>query len=344
MTHTTAKLIRCAAVMAAACAWTACVTPRTYFAVTGPANAGPTVAQRYGATTVDVDLARGTDAEALMVPTFRDDLTHRLEQMLPAATAAPAAPPTHLLIRPLRGRTYEVTFTTKVADVVVDTTRTTPDLSESTTETVAALCAAAAGVGYPAGLCSMFSVVFLPSAFVGVGLLALSVCAIAVPTAMIGAWYGVRGVAEANATARAASFMGELLDEHVQKIRRADAQSAGHFSAPASADAAPESDKSLAQVREWFVGISDPPKGPLTVEEVRALVAAGTAAADTLVWKKGMEWTPLGKVPALKPPATPPPLPKPKAPPPLPAPAGAPPPLPGATPAQEEPRKVIGTP
>ena len=54
------------------------------------------------------------------------------------------------------------------------------------------------------------------------------------------------------------------------------------------------------QSGEWRIAVKGEQRGPFTVDQLRAMVAEGRLAADTLVWRPGMaNWTPLGSVPEL---------------------------------------------
>lgn len=54
----------------------------------------------------------------------------------------------------------------------------------------------------------------------------------------------------------------------------------------------------------WYVGQGGERKGPFTSEEVAALVIRGEVAPADLAWREGMaEWSPVGQIPELQPPA-----------------------------------------
>jgi membrane protease subunit (stomatin/prohibitin family) len=79
--------------------------------------------------------------------------------------------------------------------------------------------------------------------------------------------------------------------------------------APAPAQAPVVTPPPMPGTTQWYLGVNGQQVGPLNPTEVASRVAAGTATADTLVWKAGMaEWTRLGDVPELAG-AAPPPLP-----------------------------------
>jgi hypothetical protein len=89
--------------------------------------------------------------------------------------------------------------------------------------------------------------------------------------------------------------------------------------APASAPAesagpstpAPPGPPPLPGSTQWYLGVDGKQVGPLAPPEIRSLITAGTASADTLVWRVGMAtWTRLADVPELQDlGSTPPPLP-----------------------------------
>lgn len=48
----------------------------------------------------------------------------------------------------------------------------------------------------------------------------------------------------------------------------------------------------------WYYGSHGEQSGPVPGDEIRAMIAAGSIGAGTLVWREGMEqWLPLGQVP-----------------------------------------------
>jgi uncharacterized membrane protein len=50
---------------------------------------------------------------------------------------------------------------------------------------------------------------------------------------------------------------------------------------------------------DWYYAADNEQKGPLNESELKASLASGKLAADTLVWKDGMDnWTPASQVPA----------------------------------------------
>jgi TM2 domain-containing membrane protein YozV len=62
---------------------------------------------------------------------------------------------------------------------------------------------------------------------------------------------------------------------------------------------------------EWYYSHDGERHGPVPVEKIKEMAAAGQLRPDDLVWQSGMEtWTAASKVPGLLPPAaTPPPIP-----------------------------------
>ncbi len=51
---------------------------------------------------------------------------------------------------------------------------------------------------------------------------------------------------------------------------------------------------------QWYYGSSAGQSGPVEEHELRALIAAGSVASETLVWREGMkDWTPMSSVPEL---------------------------------------------
>lgn len=49
---------------------------------------------------------------------------------------------------------------------------------------------------------------------------------------------------------------------------------------------------------QWYYGSAAGQTGPVEEHEIRALIAAGTIVAETLVWRDGMkDWTPMRTVP-----------------------------------------------
>lgn len=84
---------------------------------------------------------------------------------------------------------------------------------------------------------------------------------------------------------------------------------------PSSRDQAPTSAPNgpppLPGSTQWYLGMDGQQVGPLAQAEIQALVTAGTATTDTLVWRVGMvTWTRLADVPELQDlGSTPPPLP-----------------------------------
>jgi TM2 domain-containing membrane protein YozV len=62
---------------------------------------------------------------------------------------------------------------------------------------------------------------------------------------------------------------------------------------------------------EWYYSHDGERHGPVPVEHIKEMAAAGQIRPDDLVWQSGMEnWTAAGKVPGLLPPAAaPPPIP-----------------------------------
>ena len=61
--------------------------------------------------------------------------------------------------------------------------------------------------------------------------------------------------------------------------------------------------------RQWYYSINGLNNGPVPAEQVRALAAAGTINADTLVWASPMtEWLPLGRTELARPLAASPPV------------------------------------
>lgn len=80
---------------------------------------------------------------------------------------------------------------------------------------------------------------------------------------------------------------------------------------------------------EWYFSRDGAQLGPVTLEELKRQIQAGTLTRETLIWKEDMvEWTPAGQVKEVF-----------SVPPPLPAAAKAPPPLPN-TPAPSGPRRT----
>ena len=62
---------------------------------------------------------------------------------------------------------------------------------------------------------------------------------------------------------------------------------------------------------EWFYSHDGERHGPVLVEQIKEMAAAGRLRSDDLVWQAGMaDWTAAGTVPGLLPPVTaPPPIP-----------------------------------
>ena len=83
---------------------------------------------------------------------------------------------------------------------------------------------------------------------------------------------------------------------------------------------------------EWRIAVKGEQRGPLTLDQLRAMIAEGRLPADTLVWKPGMaNWAPLGSVPELTMPVSRGPMPGPAASP-MPGPVASPMPAAAAIP------------
>lgn len=79
--------------------------------------------------------------------------------------------------------------------------------------------------------------------------------------------------------------------------------------------------------RQWYYAQSGQQLGPVSGEQLRALIASGAVRPTDLVWSDSLPaWTPASQVPALLPAPAPPPAPVYTPPPPAPAPVYAPPP------------------
>jgi membrane protease subunit (stomatin/prohibitin family) len=81
--------------------------------------------------------------------------------------------------------------------------------------------------------------------------------------------------------------------------------------ADAPPTAAPTGPPPLPGRTQWYLGVEGRQVGPLAPSEIQAMVTAGTATPDTLVWRAGMAtWARLADVPELQDlGSTPPPLP-----------------------------------
>ena len=54
---------------------------------------------------------------------------------------------------------------------------------------------------------------------------------------------------------------------------------------------------------QWYYAIGNEQKGPLTGDQIRAILTAGTITRETLVWSPAMTgWLPLGQTPLAAPP------------------------------------------
>jgi hypothetical protein len=103
------------------------------------------------------------------------------------------------------------------------------------------------------------------------------------------------GLAGAGAGLGAGAAIGAAMAGGLQPAPAAHAQAAAPPPLPATT--------------VWFLGIDGQQVGPLSVEQVRARLADGSANGETLAWRDGMAgWTAVAQVPDLAP-TTPPPLP-----------------------------------
>ena len=133
-------------------------------------------------------------------------------------------------------------------------------------------------------------------------------------TAITDAAQNPGGIAGAGVGIGVGAALGAQLAQSLQPGAPAGAPASA--AAPASAEStaptpAPPGPPPLPGSAQWHLGVDGKQMGPLAPPEIRALITAGTATADTLVWRVGMAtWARLADVPELQDlGSTPPPLP-----------------------------------
>jgi hypothetical protein len=311
-------LIVCALAAASGCAST------LRFSIVGDANEVGAVDERYGASTVE---ARMIGVGAELAPGAAEDATRRLSSMLPASDDAIEAPPTRLEVTYFAAdkAALKVKVTTSVHGHDVVTEEESPDLAEGRGlylgSSIYTYIAVGVGSVFTTIAGGALALNALPCALVS--LVVAGGCLVAAVPGLI-----VQSVAlssmEKSIEARGAQFIGDVLRKHAQRIGRRGAReerdddddlpaSAPASAPPASAPRAPAAPPSAPAVAEdavWYVGVDGQPRGPMTASDVRALQRKGTINYDTLVWKDGMQWTPLRDVKELWSPDIPPPLPR----------------------------------